>query len=74
MPGLSWSDFSPDQLVSVAAAPFLVAMLLRLLLGRTEFTRWAIAVGTMWFAINVLLAPYSTGMRERLMEISNQFR
>jgi hypothetical protein len=49
-------------------------MLLRLLLGRTQFTRWSIAISTMWFAINVLLAPYSAGVREDLMELSNHFR
>jgi hypothetical protein len=31
-------------------------------------------VGTMWFAINVLLAPYSEGIREGLMEASSRFR
>ena len=55
-------------------APFVVAMLLRLLLGRTQFTRWSIALSTMWFAINVLLAPYSTGVRQELIELGNRFR
>jgi hypothetical protein len=65
---------TPDARVGTAVAPFVVAMLLRLLLGRTQFTRWSIAIGTMWFAINVLLAPYSAGVREDLMELSNHFR
>ncbi|HLH18202.1 MAG TPA: hypothetical protein VKX45_13350 [Bryobacteraceae bacterium] len=57
-----------------AVVPFAAAMLLRLLLGRTQFTRWAITVGTMWFAFNVLMAPYSTGIRQGLIEWGNQFR
>jgi len=65
---------TPDARVGTAVAPFVVAMLLRLLLGRTEFTRWTIALSTMWFAANVLLAPYSAGVRQDLMELSNHFR
>ncbi len=65
---------TPDARVGTALAPFLVAMLLRAMLGKTEFTRWSIAIGTMWFAINVLLAPYSAGVRQNLMELGNHFR
>jgi hypothetical protein len=65
---------TPDARVGTALAPFLVAMLLRVMLGKTEFTRWSIALSTMWFAINVLLAPYSAGVRQNLMELGNHFR
>jgi hypothetical protein len=57
-----------------AIIPFAVAMLLRLILGRTQLTRWAITLGTMWFAFNVLLAPYSTGIRQDLLEFGSRFR
>ena len=50
------SGLTPDERVGYAVAPFVVAMLLRFLLGKTQFTRWTIALGTMWFAINVLRA------------------
>ena len=72
--GMSLDHLTPDERVAAAVAPFVVAMLLRLLLGRTQFTRWSIAVGTMWFAINVLLAPYSTGVRQDLVDFSDRFR
>jgi hypothetical protein len=65
---------TPDARVATAALPFVVAMLLRWILGRTQFTRWAITVSTMWFAINVLLAPYSAGVREDLLELGSRFR
>lgn len=65
---------TPDARVGAALAPFLVAMLLRLILGRTQFTRWCVALSTMWFAINVLLAPYSAGVRQDLIELGNRFR
>ena len=69
-----WSGLTPDELVGAAVAPFVIAMLLRGLLGRTQFTRWSVALSTMWFAINVLLAPYSSGVRQELIELGNHFR
>ncbi len=54
--------------------PFAVAMLLRLILGRTQFTRWAITFSTMWFAFNVLVAPYSAGIREDLFDLGSSLR
>jgi hypothetical protein len=65
---------TPDELVAMAAVPFAIAMLLRWILGRTQLTRWAITVSTMWFAINVLLAPYSAGIRQDLMDLGSRFR
>lgn len=65
---------TPDERVGNAVAPFVVAMLLRFLLGKTQFTRWSLALSTMWFAINVLLAPYSAGVRQELVELGNRFR
>ena len=69
-----FDGLAPDQRVLVAVVPFVAAMLLRLILGRTQFTRWAVTFGTMWFAFNVLLAPYSTGIRQDLLEFGNRFR
>ena len=66
--------FTPERQVLLAVAPFIAAMLLRLLLGRTQFTRWTVTLGTMWFAINVLLAPYSAGIRQDLFDIGQRFR
>lgn len=65
---------TPEGRVEMAVAPVVIAMLLRLLLGRTQFTRWTLMIGTMWFAINILMAPYSAGIREDLMDVSARFR
>jgi len=71
----SFLDYlTPEMRVQVAVAPVVIAMLLRFLLGRTQFTRWSIAIGTMWFAVNVLLTPYTAGIRQDLMEVSSRFR
>lgn len=75
MPLGSWFDeLSPYARVSTALVPFLVAILLRLLLGKNHFTRAILSVATMWFAINVLLAPYSTGMRREILNLPWRFR
>jgi uncharacterized membrane protein len=65
---------TPEGRVETAVVPIVIAMLLRLLLGRTQFTRWTIALTTMWFAINVLLAPYSDGIRQDLIDVGSRFR
>lgn len=72
--GLPLDDLTPDVRVAAAVAPFVIAMLLRAILGRTQFTRWSTMIATMWFAINVLLAPYSAGMRQDLLDLGNRFR
>jgi hypothetical protein len=70
--GIPLDGLTPEQRVATAVIPFVVAMLLRLILGRTQFTRWAITFSTMWFAFNVLLAPYSDGVRRDLIDLGNR--
>ena len=68
-------DLSPHARVATAVAPFVGAMLLRLLLGKNRLTRALISLGTMWFAINVLAAPYSDRMRQDIVDLQhNIFR
>jgi hypothetical protein len=38
-------------------------LVLRLIFGKNRLTRLLLSVGTMWFAANVMMAPYSQGMR-----------
>ncbi len=49
--------------VATAVAPFAVAIFVRILLGGNLLTRWLITLTTVWFAANILMAPYSAGMR-----------
>ena len=58
---------SPHARVATAVAPFIVALLLRIILGNCRVTRWLISLGTVWFAVNVLMAPYSAGMRQDIL-------
>jgi len=55
--------------VSTAIAPFAVALLLRLLLGKNRFTGLFITVATTWLVVNVLIAPFSVRMQQDLRRI-----
>ena len=72
--GSPFDYLTPENRVGMAVAPVAIALLLRLILGKSEFTRWSLAVGTLWFAINVLMAPYSEGIREGLMDVRSRFQ
>lgn len=68
------SDLSPHARVATALAPFLVAIVLRLIMGKNKATRLLLSLTTTWFAINILLTPYSARMREDLSNIRAMFR
>jgi hypothetical protein len=72
-----WSvadTLSPHVRVATAVAPFAAAMLLRVVLGSNRLIQWVIWLSTMWFLINVLLAPYSPGMRADLLALRRLLR
>jgi hypothetical protein len=33
-----------------------------------------VTLSTMWFAINILMAPYSAGMRQDIQSLTSMFR
>jgi hypothetical protein len=67
-------DFSPHARVATALAPFLLAIVLRLILGKNKLTRVLLSLSTTWFAINILLTPYSARMQDDLVRIRMLFR
>ena len=68
------SDLSPHARVVMALAPFLVAIIFRLFFGKNKFTRVLLSLSTTWFAINILLTPYSARMRTDLLSLRSFFR
>jgi hypothetical protein len=52
-----------------AVAPFAIAVFMRLLLGNNRLTRSLISVTVLWFAANVLMAPYSADVRTDIMNL-----
>ena len=73
-PGALFDQISPHARVATALIPFLVALSLRLLLGKNRMTRAVLSIATMWFAINILLAPYSVEMRREILDLGGRFR
>lgn len=67
--GAIFDHLTPYARVLTAVGPFLGAVGLRLLLGKTRLTLALLSVSTMWFLTNVLLAPYSNTMRQDLMDL-----
>jgi hypothetical protein len=74
IPGTIFDDLTPHVRVATAVAPFVGALILRVALGRNGFTRWVVTLSTMWFAINILMAPYSAGMRQDISTLTSMFR
>jgi hypothetical protein len=72
-----WEIFdtlSPHARVATAVAPFVAAMALRVVLGQNRWTGLLISISTTWVAVNVLLAPYSAGMRDDILRLGDWFR
>ena len=66
--------FSPHVQVIIAVVPFVSSLIMRLALGNNRLTRGILSLSTMWFAIYVLTAPYSMGLRQEIFEIGSMFR
>ena len=56
-------DLSPALRVLTALLPFCLALFIRLVIGNSRLTRTLISVGVLWFAVNVLMAPYALDLR-----------
>lgn len=69
-----FNTLSPHARVATAVIPFLVALALRLILGKNRITGALISIATVWFAINVLMAPYSAGMRRDIVNLRSVLR
>ena len=56
-------ELSPPARVLTAVMPFAVAIFMRLVMGNNRLTRSLVSLGVLWFAANVLMAPYSADVR-----------
>jgi hypothetical protein len=64
---------SPSARVITAVVPFLFAVTVRLSSGKSKTADWLITLATVWFATNVLMAPYSAGMRQGIRNLGRLF-
>jgi len=67
-------ELGPYARVTAAVAPFVAASALRLMFGKGRVTRLLLSLSTMWFAVNVLLAPYSATMQRDIHHLQSIFR
>jgi len=67
-------SLTPHARVATAVLPFLIALVLRVALGKSRITSLLVSVSTVWFAVNVLMAPYSVGMRQDIQDLQHLFR
>ena len=68
-PGDIVNGLSPHARVVTALLPFAIAIFMRLVLGANRLTRWLISFSVLWFAVNILMAPYSAGMRQDIRDL-----
>jgi hypothetical protein len=73
-PGSIFDDLAPLAQVAVAAGPFFVAALVRLLAGRSRRTDLLLSLATLWLLLNVIIAPYSEPLRRGFYELEGHFR
>jgi hypothetical protein len=74
MPVYLLDGLSPHTRVATAIAPFLIAMALRFMLGKGRITGLLVTLSTLWFATNVLLAPFSSGMQQDIERLGRAVR
>jgi hypothetical protein len=67
--GNIFNDLSPHARVITAVLPFAFAVFMRLLVGNNRLTRWLISLTILWFAANILMAPYSARMRQDIRNL-----
>ena len=64
---------SPYARVATAVAPFVGALVFRLLTGRSRIASILISVATTWFAVIILMTPMSEGMQQDLFRLGAWF-
>jgi hypothetical protein len=74
LPTSVFEGLSPYARGATAVLPFVAAIVLRLILGKNQVTRVLLSISTTWFAINVLMAPLSEGMRRDIFDVRSWFR
>src|SRR5215470_14302505 len=68
-PGSLLDQLSPYARVATAVTPFCLAIVARIVWGKSQTMSWLISLSTVWFVVNVLMAPYSAGLRQELQNL-----
>ena len=65
-------NLSPFARVATAVAPFVIAIVLRLIVGKSRLTGWLLTGSVVWFVVFVLMAPFSEGVRQDLLNLAGR--
>ena len=68
------AHINPYARLATALAPFAAAVLLRIAFGDNRTTRALLTLATSWFAVNILLAPYTVELQRGIYRLVNLFR
>jgi len=60
--------------MATAIAPLAVATVVRVVAGKGRFSTVLASLASAWFAINVLIAPYSSRMQRDIAAVRGLFR
>jgi hypothetical protein len=69
---ITWSIFgelSPYARVATATLPFALAIFVRLVLGNNQLTRGLLSISVLWFTANIVLAPFTVGIRQGIRNL-----
>ena len=69
LPGNLVHSLSPYARVATAVFPFLLAMVFRILWGKSRATGWLFTFSLVWFVVSMMTAPYSAGLRQELVNL-----
>jgi len=72
LPGI-FETLSPHARIATAVLPVVLAMAARIIWGSNRITKTLLSLCTIWFVVNVVIAPYSDGMRQDILNLTSKF-
>jgi hypothetical protein len=73
VPGIWLDHLSPYARVASAVLPFLGAVVMRIVCGKSRAIGWCFTASMVWLVINVLMAPFSATMRQDLLNLCTRW-
>ena len=73
LPARIFEFISPHASVLGAVLPVVLAMVARIIWGSNKITKTLLSMCTIWFVVNVVVAPYSEGMQQDIMMLRAKF-
>ena len=68
-PGNLVDELTPYARVATAVLPFVLTVIFRIVWGKNRATGWLFTFSLAWFVTNMLIAPFSAGLRQDLVNL-----